>query len=72
MSKRYLLDANAFIEAKNRYYGFDLCPGFWASLVAQHGAKRLWSIDRIAAELQEQDDEVKDWVENKGECPPCS
>lgn len=25
----YLLDANVFIEAKNRYYGFDLAPGFW-------------------------------------------
>jgi hypothetical protein len=65
VSKRYLLDANAFIEAKNRYYGLDICPGFWASLVSQHVAKRLFSIDRIAEELQEQDDEVKDWVENK-------
>ena len=26
---RYLLDANVFIEAKNRYYGFDFCPAFW-------------------------------------------
>lgn len=26
---RYLLDANIFIEAKNRYYAFDICPGFW-------------------------------------------
>jgi len=22
----YLLDANAFIEAKKRWYGFDFCP----------------------------------------------
>jgi len=22
----YLLDANVFIEAKNRYYGLDFCP----------------------------------------------
>jgi hypothetical protein len=28
VSRRYLLDANAFIEASNRYYGFDICPGF--------------------------------------------
>ena len=47
MSKRYLLDANPFIEAKNRHYGFDICPGFWSSLVAQHEAKRVFSIDRI-------------------------
>lgn len=63
MNRRYLLDANAFIEASNRYYGFDFCPGFWSSLVAQHTAKRVASIDRIATELKEQDDNVKVWVE---------
>jgi hypothetical protein len=65
VSKRYLLDANPFIEAKNRYYGFDICPGFWSSLIAQHAAKRVFSIDRIAEELKEQDDEVRDWVESR-------
>ena len=24
-----ILDANAFIEPKNRFYAFDICPGFW-------------------------------------------
>jgi hypothetical protein len=65
VSKRYLLDANAFIEASNRYYAFDICPGFWSSLVAMHESKRVFSIDRIADELKEQDDEVKEWVETK-------
>ena len=65
MSKRYLLDANPFIEAKNRYYGFDICPGFWLSLLAQHAAKRIVSIDRVAGELKEQDDAVRDWVVNQ-------
>lgn len=65
MSNRYLLDANAFIEAKNRYYGFDLCPGFWDSLVVQHDNKRVFSVDRIADELLEQKDEIADWIENR-------
>lgn len=65
MSKKYLLDANAFIEAKNRYYGFDICPGFWASLVSLHESKRVFSIDRIQRELMLQDDEVKDWVKTQ-------
>lgn len=65
MSERYLLDANAFIEARNRHYGFDICPGFWSSLIAQHEANRVYSIDRIANELKEQDDEVKEWVEKQ-------
>lgn len=65
MSNKFLLDANAFIEAKDRYYGFDICPGYWSSLLAQHDSKRLFSIDRIADELNEQDDVVKQWIENK-------
>ena len=62
MSKRYLLDANVFIEAKNRYYGFDLCPGFWVSMIRRHDEKRVVSIDRIENELKEQDDDVKKWI----------
>jgi hypothetical protein len=27
-----LLDTSVFIEAKNRHYGFDFCPAFWAGL----------------------------------------
>lgn len=26
--RRYILDADVFITAKNRYYSFDICPGF--------------------------------------------
>lgn len=59
---KYLLDSNVFIEAKNRYYGFDICPGFWSSILSQHGDSRVFSIDRIADELRAQDDEVKDWI----------
>ena len=25
---RYLLDANAYIQAKNQYYGMDICPAY--------------------------------------------
>lgn len=65
MSKRYLLDANAFIEAKDRYYGFDICPGYWSSLLAQHDAKRVCSIDRVEDELNQQDDVVQQWMKNQ-------
>jgi len=62
VSNRYLLDANPFIEAKNRYYGFDICPGFWTSIVELHEAKRVFSIDRIQTELRGQDDDLMDWA----------
>lgn len=62
MSKRFVLDANAFIEPKDRYYGFDLCPGYWLGLLRQHDAGRVVSIDRIENELKAQDDEIKSWI----------
>lgn len=48
---RYILDADVFITAKNRYYAFDICPGFWASVIHHHRAGRTYSIDRVRNEL---------------------
>ena len=64
MSK-YVLDANVFIEAKNRYYGFEICPGFWTSLIDLNKSKHVYCIDRIRDELVAQNDDIKDWVENR-------
>ena len=38
----YLLDTNIFIQAKNEYYGFDLCPGFWDWLERQNKVGQVW------------------------------
>lgn len=64
-SRQYVLDANTFIEAKDRYYGFDICPGFWTSLITQYEAKRIVSIDRIRNELVEQTDEITNWINQR-------
>ena len=48
----YLLDANVFIEAKNRHYGFDFCPAFWDWLVAQNQAGKVASVEKVADELR--------------------
>ena len=61
-SKRYLLDSNVFIEAKNKYYSFELCPGFWKALIAKHKSKRLFSIDKVHDELSGEGDRLSDWV----------
>jgi len=53
---KYILDANIFIEAKRRYYAFDLCPGFWSSLLRHNSMGNLESIDRVEDELLEGDD----------------
>jgi hypothetical protein len=62
---KYLLDTNIFIEAKNRYYGFDICPGFWRSISWQHEQDSLYSIDKVGDELKDGNDLLKDWVVDK-------
>jgi len=62
----YLLDANVFIEAKNRYYGFDLCPGFWEWLIAANRARRVFSIEKVENELTAGADELSDWAAERG------
>jgi len=47
----YILDSDVFITAKNRYYAFEICPGFWDGLVRLFREGRINSIDRIRREL---------------------
>lgn len=47
----YVLDSDVLIAAKNSYYAFDICPGFWTGLLFGHKQDRVHSIDRIKAEL---------------------
>ena len=61
----YVLDANVFIEAKNRYYAFDLMPSihrFWEILVRYASDGRIRSIDRVEKELQKEKDELSEWA----------
>jgi len=62
---QYLLDANVFIEAKKRYYGFSICPGFWEALVWHHGDGSVWSIDRVKDEIAGFSDDLSDWVRDE-------
>jgi len=64
----YIIDSDVLITAKNSYYAFDLCPGFWDSLLALHHSGKVHSIDRVRQELLQGHDEdalvkwVHDWV----------
>lgn len=62
---RFVLDANVFIEAHRRYYAFDICPGYWAALIAHHGGGRLCSIDRVKDELDAQADALSQWAQQQ-------
>lgn len=58
----YLVDANVLIEAKNRYYAFDIAPGFWTWLEQAHDRGVVLSIEKVSKELRRGDDELATWA----------
>ncbi len=63
-SSTYVLDSDVFIAAKNAYYAFDICPGFWAGLLRGYQVGRVSSIDRVKGELLagRPDEDLVQWV----------
>jgi hypothetical protein len=65
---KYLFDANVFIEAKNRYYAFDICPGFWDWI--DHVAKTdAGSVVPVCEELRKGKDELAKWADDRRSMP---
>lgn len=65
MSKQpiYILDSDVFITAKRSYYSFNICPGFWDSLIHHHKTGRIYSIDQVKEELQNyKTDDLLKWI----------
>ncbi|MCX7726229.1 MAG: DUF4411 family protein [Chitinispirillaceae bacterium] len=62
---KYILDANIFIEAANRYYSFDFGSRFWNFLVEKAKEGLLCSIDKVLKELQrgKKEDPLRKWAE---------
>ena len=64
----YLIDSNILIEAKNRYYDFDIAPGFWEFLLRESKKGTLKSNDMVYLELTDQGgDRLKKWTEDNGD-----
>ena len=38
--RHYPVDSDVLITAKNLYYAFDICPGFWKCLLHHHRESR--------------------------------
>lgn len=70
MSSRptFLLDADTLITAKNSYYSFGLCPGFWKSLIHAHQDADIRLLDRVQIELLAGNDDLEEWIRN--DVPP--
>jgi len=63
----YLLDANVFMAANRQHYGMDFCPAFWDWLVHHGNTGTVFSIDKVADEIDGGDDSLTAWAKNKGQ-----
>lgn len=63
----YLLDANVFISAKNLHYGLDFCPAFWEWLIHGGNTGTVFSIDKVADEVEAGGDELSEWARDPGQ-----
>ena len=57
----YLMDTNIFIEAKNSYYAFDICPGFWDWL---RRCVEVKSVSMVKEELLRGNDKLAEWIKD--------
>ena len=62
----YLLDANVFMSPKNLHYGLDFCPAFWDWLAHKGHTGSVFSIDKVADEIEAGQDELSDWARDHG------
>lgn len=61
----FVLDANVFIEARSRYYAFDICPGFWDWLAGEDDAGRVLTVDAVRDELLGREDDLTEWIRGR-------
>lgn len=61
--EKYILDSDVFISAKNSYYSFNLCPGFWNSLIYFSKKEQICSINKVRDEIQKGNDDLVSWIE---------
>ncbi len=62
----YLIDADVLIEAKDRHYAFDFCPGFWDWILQQHALKVVFSVKAVGDELKAGNDQLAAWATKQG------
>lgn len=61
---RYIPDTNVFVEAKNRYYSFDIAEGFWEWLEVFTSEQSFLTIKEVREEILDypHDDNLKIWM----------
>jgi hypothetical protein len=55
------------MSAKNLHYGLDFCPAFWDWLVHKGNKGTVFSIDKVADEIEARQDELSVWAKHNGQ-----
>lgn len=63
--QRFWLDASVFIQAKRKYYPFDIVPGFWVVLEQQGKSGTIRSPYEVFYELSEGGDDLSQWARER-------
>jgi len=58
----YLIDTNVLIEARDRYYSFEMVPGFWSWMEEQHESGELFTVINVRDELVGRKDDLETWI----------
>lgn len=61
----YLLDSDVLIDAKNRYYAFDIVPAYWDWLERAHKAQSVFTIEKVAQEILAGGDQLAEWMDEQ-------
>jgi hypothetical protein len=61
----YLLDSDVLMEARKRYYGFDICPGFWKWVERKYQNGTLLSVEKVREEIGQGTDALVAWADNQ-------
>jgi hypothetical protein len=61
----YLLDTNTLIQAKNEYYAFSICPGFWDWIDTRTMTGDVFSIEPVLKEIRDVADELTKWANDR-------
>ena len=61
----YILDSDVFIRAKDFYYRYDICPGFWNWLDAANSDGKVMSVNAVRKELMGRKDWLTNWCKSR-------
>jgi len=66
---QFYMDTNILIEAKNRYYSFDLAPSFWTWLDTEIAKGNIQTSTQVYNELSVGNDDLTSWVKARYPSP---